>query len=127
MSTSTPRPIRKYGDVTVLLERHKERYRTTWIHHIKQESETITTLDQTHYQVAFAFAAIVDRYRNAYSDLDGNVVPTEIAVDGKPAIASYLRGIQQQSRNEIAKLMDVKDDTVTKYLQRFRKPSEEYI
>lgn len=46
-------------------------------------------------------------------------VPVEVAVEGKPAVAAYLYGIYQYDRSEIAKIMDVDQSTVGKYLRRF--------
>jgi len=49
-----------------------------------------------------------------------DVVPTEVAVERMPAVATYLRGVHQMSKEEIADELEVTEETVSKYITRFR-------
>ena len=49
-----------------------------------------------------------------------DVVPTRIAIEGMPAIVTYLRGVHQMSKGEISEELNVTDETVSKYITRFR-------
>lgn len=66
------------------------------------------------------YGAIVDRYGDVTETDERTLVPVEVAVDGKPALTMYLYGVLGWSREEIAEEMGVKDESVKKYLQRFR-------
>jgi hypothetical protein len=56
---------------------------------------------------------------NLHSDTEG-VIPSSIAVAGKPAIAAYLFAVEEQNPKAISTQLGVSTDTVWKYLRRFR-------
>lgn len=61
-------------------------------------------------------------------DIHGNqrpLIPIEIAVDGKPAIAAYLHIFRECGTNQIADLLEVSEPTVQKYLIRFSEKTVE--
>lgn len=70
---------------------------------------------------ATALATLVDQLGGVglYED-HKDVVPTKVAIEGMPAMATYLRGVHQMSKEEIADELEVTQETVTKYLTRFR-------
>jgi predicted DNA-binding protein (UPF0251 family) len=67
-----------------------------------------------------ARTALISRFGELEIECPPDKIPTEIAVDGKPAIASYLYGIHELRKEEIAATMDISKSTVKKYLRRFR-------
>lgn len=71
------------------------------------------------YRMALALGAVGEAYDEVDLSL-GKTVPIPVALDGKPAIASYLHGVQERPKPEVAEIMDVSEKTVTKYLSRFR-------
>ena len=88
---------------------------------IVHDGEKITVFENGEYRAALACATIVDRYgKDIIADIDNQFVPVNVALDGNPAIASYLYGVHRQSKERVAEVMGVKDRTVTKYLNRFR-------
>lgn len=70
---------------------------------------------------AMALATLVDQLGGvAMYEQHKDVVPTKVAIEGMPAIATYLRGVHQMPREKIAEELEVTQETVTKYLTRFR-------
>lgn len=86
---------------------------------IIRDGETVATIEDD-FRAAMACAAVFEEYGEIETDVSESLVPVEVALDGNEAIASYLCGVHQVSREETAKIMDVEADTVTKYLNRFR-------
>jgi len=76
------------------------------------------SFDRDDYRLARALAVLLETYEDIDLTLDKGV-PTRIALDGVPAIATYLHGAQERSRSEVAEIMDVSEKTVLKYLNRF--------
>ncbi|MDB9299425.1 MULTISPECIES: hypothetical protein [Halorubrum] len=74
-------------------------------------------LSRDDYQMARALAILATTYDDIDFGLD-NSVPIPVALDGAPAIASYLHGVQQRPRSEIADIMNVSEKTVLKYINR---------
>lgn len=67
----------------------------------------------------------VAKLNETYDDIDfwkENEIPIPVALDGSPAIATYLYAVQKRSKSEIAEMMSVTDNTVTKYFNRFDPP-----
>ncbi|WP_311173893.1 hypothetical protein [Halobellus ordinarius] len=65
------------------------------------------------------FATLWTKTGDLLAGSDPNLVPVDIAVMGKPAIAAYLRVVYGLSRGDIADQMDVKKKTVQQYWNRF--------
>ena len=72
------------------------------------------------YLAAKSLAALLDVNKDVQLDVERDLLPIEVAIDGKPAIATYLSGVHEYSKEDISELLDVKERTVTKYLGRFR-------
>ncbi|WP_256544831.1 hypothetical protein [Halobellus inordinatus] len=53
----------------------------------------------------------------AYAE-DG-MIPQDLAIEGKPAIATYLCGVHEYTTEHIAEMMEIQRETVVKYLARF--------
>lgn len=70
------------------------------------------------FRSARALAILLKKYKNIDLTIEGGV-PTQVALDGAPAIAAYLRGAQGRPRSEVAEIMDINEKTVVKYLNRF--------
>lgn len=82
-----------------------------------QTSEGDTTFDRDDYQAARALAILLDTYEDIDLMLEKGV-PNGVAIDGTPAIATYLLGAQERPRPEVAEIMDVNNKTVLKYINR---------
>lgn len=54
------------------------------------------------------------------SERKDGFVPVEVALEGKPAIATYLVGVHEMTAREVAEVMGVNPATVQKYLTRFK-------
>lgn len=80
--------------------------------------EIVRTTDD--YRSAIALSVLLQEYDDSVLDTDERAIPVEIAVDGRPSIATYLRGVHENSREEVGEVMDVSPDTVRKYISRFR-------
>lgn len=65
------------------------------------------------------FATLWAKTDDLLTGSDSNLVPVDVAVMGKPAIAAYLRVIYALNRGDIADQMDVKEKTVQQYWHRF--------
>lgn len=70
------------------------------------------------WQQARCLAIMLDRDYWQVVTADDGWVPKEIAIQGQPAIATFLCGVHEYSTEEIADLMDVERETVTKYISR---------
>lgn len=65
------------------------------------------------------FATLWAKTDDLLAGSDSNLVPVDVAVMGKPAIAAYLRVIYGLNRGDIADQMNVKEKTVQQYWHRF--------
>ncbi|WP_335999956.1 hypothetical protein [Halorientalis halophila] len=77
-------------------------------------------VEKDRYSTARSLAHIFEKYDNPRLEIDEGLIPIEVAIDGNPAISTFLHGVHEFSKDEIAETMDVKTETVTKYLRRFR-------
>jgi hypothetical protein len=68
--------------------------------------------------------ALISRFGELETECSPDKIPTEVAVDGKPAIASYIYGVHELPKEEVADTMDISESTVTKYLHRLRNAEE---
>jgi len=80
--------------------------------------EEIEFVRQSGHQ-ARSLAIILDRDYELVAYAEEGMVPQEIAIEGKPAIATYLCGVYEYTTEEIGEMMNVQRDTVVKYLARF--------
>lgn len=84
------------------------------------DGDIVVESESADYPRVKAYAAIVDQYGDVSTTDESALVPVEIAADGKPALSMYLYGVLDWPRDEIAEVFDVKEESVRKYLQRFR-------
>lgn len=75
------------------------------------------SFERDGYRMARALAVLLETYKDIDLTLK-NGIPTQVALDGAPAIATYLHGAQERPRSEVAEIMDVSEKTVLKYLNR---------
>jgi len=88
----------------------------TW--HI--EVEDGRQFERDSWRSAYALASLFDRFEKVDPpDKKEGFIPIVIALEGKPAIAAYLAGIHEMSREDIADRIEVAPTTVQKYLARF--------
>jgi len=72
-------------------------------------------------QSAIALATLFEVFDEIYpSEQKEGYLPLDVALRGKPAIATYLIGVHQLTEGEVASEMQVKSSTVRKYLTRFK-------
>jgi hypothetical protein len=55
---------------------------------------------------------------------DPDLIPLDVATEGKPAIAAFLMSVHSLRRDDIADRLDVTTDTARKYLTRFDRDRE---
>lgn len=96
-------------------------------YHVRSpDDDIIAEFEESSYQSVTSYAALVDRYGGTGFE-DGDVdIPVEIAIEGKPAIATYLHGVCGWSRQRIANTFGIKERSVLKQLQRFR-PERKWV
>ncbi|MDB2276097.1 hypothetical protein PM022_16435 [Halorubrum ezzemoulense] len=76
------------------------------------------------YVQAIVLVSVITEYGEP-RELSDDVVPASVAVDGRPAISAYLYSVNEWSKEELAQLLDVQKETVTKYISRFRRSETE--
>lgn len=88
--------------------------------------ETTDTADErvferNSWESAVALQALFEVFENIEpTEVNDGCVPIDVAIEGKPAIATYLLGANDLSPEQVASCMDVERSTVMKYLARFR-------
>ena len=111
-----------YAEVVSDWDRRKSGTRT----YITNPTYYVETSDGDQFKqdgrdTAIALATLLERINDVEVIRQRtDVVPISVAVEGKPAIATYLRGVHEMSIEEIADQMKIKRRTVKKYLNRFR-------
>ncbi|MFA1610148.1 hypothetical protein [Halobellus rubicundus] len=112
---------RERGQVTIQRRRYGRRgYPWDYVVSTSPEyfAEEIEFVRQ-EWEQARSLAIILNRDYEYVAYAEDGMVPQELAIEGKPAIATYLCGVHENSTEEVAEMMDVQRDTVVKYLSRF--------
>lgn len=112
-------PYSRYPEGTTLWIGERTETHITPPYQIRLPNGDAVVEGNDYYRIA-DYGAIVDRYGDVTETDERTLVPVEVAVDGKPALAMYLYAVLGWSREEISEEMGVKDESVRKYLQRFR-------
>lgn len=121
MDDSEPEPFTRFPEGTTIWVSDREDRRIWPPYQIRSaDGDVVAEFEEGDYHSITYCAAIIDRYGDVTSTDEESLVPVEVAVDGKPALATYLYGVLAWSREEIAEEFDVKEESVRKYLQRFR-------
>jgi hypothetical protein len=107
------------GDVTIERRRYS-RYTTEYVVYTTPEYFT-TDIEfiREGWRQARSLAKILNRDYWLVVESEEGTIPTEIAIEGKPAIATFLCGVHELPPEQIAKRMNITRDTVLKYLARF--------
>ena len=96
-----------------------QRIRENWVRRpFEVHTKGGTTVELENYRMALARAALHEVYGEVNVSTD-DALPISVALDGSPAIATYLHGAQERPRSEVAEVMGVTEKTVLKYLNRF--------
>lgn len=87
---------------------------------IYADGKCIKRQKHARYKRIVSRTALISRFGKFETECPPDKIPTEVAVEGKPAIASYLYVGHKLEKEEIAATMEITESTVTKYLHRFR-------
>jgi hypothetical protein len=115
---------RNYSDVAIVSEYDTAgpgEYGRIINYSIYVETSDGRRFERDDRQAAIALATLFEVFDELHpSEQKEGYVPLQIALKGKPAIATYLIGVRELSEEEVAEVMQVKPPTVRKYLSRFK-------
>lgn len=112
---------RERGEVKIERRRYgRYRYTREYVLSVSPDyyREEIEFIRQRWHQ-ARSLAIILNRDYWCVANAKEGCLPEQFAIEGKPAIATYFCGVHQYTTEEVAEMMDVKRDTVVKYISRF--------
>ena len=130
-----------YGDLRIYVRRkdmHDEVHQSTYV-----LVDTTADADEDEYRIVYESDAISDfQYRDEDSlaqaraahallssfdedelECPSGCIPTVVAVNRRPAIAMYLLAYERMERDEVAELLEVNPDTLSRYRRRVRRTS----
>lgn len=111
----------KRRGVTIERRRYgRFRYTSEYVVSVSPEyyNEEVEFIRQGWHQ-ARCLAIILNRDYWHVATAEEGMIPEKFAIEGKPAVATYLCGVHQYSTKDVADMMDVKRETVVKYISRF--------
>jgi DNA-directed RNA polymerase specialized sigma24 family protein len=92
----------------------------TWRFYYEIEDSDGRTFERDERRPAVALAALIDVVDLDVDNKQEGFVPVEVAVEGQPAIATYLVGVHEYSAKQAGEAMGVEIETIEKYLSRFK-------
>lgn len=84
-----------------------------------QSRDIVGGMNMDRRRVAQELASLFHRFGYIVGD-SADMVPVEIAVSGKPAIAAYLNAVHNISLEEVAEKLGVKWNTAYQYVDHFK-------
>lgn len=121
MSRQSIRQYERNGS-TITLKYEEDEDLIGYRHHWNVKLPSGEEYDKPSFRSARALTAICAAFDNIdpNKSIEGHI-PIEIAVNGKPAIATHLIGIYNMKKGQVADLLEVEEDTIAQYIRRFEK------
>lgn len=101
-------------------------YRDRYSYRIDTPDESHAVDDERRAKLWASLYALVDGFEPAGSRTRVESIPLAVALEGKPAIASYLYAVNGLGSKQVADLLDVRRRTIWDYFSRLRHAADSF-